>query len=197
MTNTRRIMILGDSHAKGFLPHTRVDSDAIAERAGTPEELRMAVSGSTAEEWALNSGGRMERAVLAAASCDAALISLGGNDLFKIARDGNIEDAEIARTTCFLYDVISMIALAVPRTFVLLYGYPFSKPDAQKMMAVARLDAFISAISGAAGEIRRARVETLDERLVLLPQDWPGDDIHPFRSGYERIGDELLRRLSS
>ena len=197
MSANRKVLIIGDSHAKGYLPHSRIDSDAIANRLGTPDHLRQAVSGSTAREWALDRDSRLAHAQISAGEADATLISLCGNDLFKMAADGVVDDSEIAQMGCHLTHVLTELALPSRRTFVMLYGYPFKDVRAQALMAVQRLDAFIAATAAAVAEIHNIKIETIDERLILLPEDWPGDDIHPFESGYFRLADEIDRRMGA
>lgn len=197
MNAGRKILIVGDSHAKGFLPHSKIDSDAIGIRLGSPAEMRIAISGSTAEQWASDFNMRLTLAQLAAQDAEATLISLGGNDLFKAAQDGHVEDAEIAALCCHVFHVLEELALPSKRTFVLLYGYPFMTVDAHKLMAVTRLNAFIAGVARTVAALHGVRIETLDERMILIPEDWPGDDIHPFESGYIKIAEEILRRLDS
>ena len=74
------LLIVGDSHAKGRLPHGGADSDAIAIRVATPPEFRLAVSGSTALQWASDQAGWFSQAQAMATRSEAALISLLGND---------------------------------------------------------------------------------------------------------------------
>lgn len=189
------VLIIGDSHAKGFLPHTRVDSDAIAVALGTPGELRQAVSGSTAQEWACNKDTRLVDAQISAGAAEAVLISLGGNDLFKAAADGIVDDAEIAALCVNLAHVLYELSILSNRTFVLLYGYPYRDVRAQALMALQRLNAVIASTVQTVNEIHGVHIETIDEGQYLTPDDWPGDDIHPFESGYAKIGAEIAMRL--
>ncbi len=190
------ILIIGDSHAEGYLPHSRIRSNAIAEELGTPAEMRLAVSGSTALHWAADRDGWLTRALERAGRCDAALVSLLGNDLFEAASDGRVDTAEVAASTAALFSVVSRVAATAPRTFVLLYGYPFFDNSARKMIALGLLDAAIASVCLVAGEVTGARIETIDERKILSRSDWPGDDIHPFESGYRKIGAEIRRRMT-
>lgn len=193
------LLVVGDSHAKGRLPHGTVDSDAIAVRVGTPEKYRLAVSGSTALQWAADEDGRLSAAQGLASECDAALVSLLGNDLFQAAADGRVELPEIAAAGAAMYEVIRSVAQCCPRVFVLLYGYPYRDRDARKMLALLGLDAAIRSVCECvrATLVTAPRIETLDERALLSRDDWPGDDIHPFESGYLKLADEILRRTAA
>lgn len=190
-----RILIVGDSHAKCRLPHGSVDSDAIANRLDVPDELRLAVSGSTAIEWASDKDGWLSRAQALAAECDAVLISLLGNDLFAAARDGHIETSEVAAAAGALYEVVRSIAIAAPRTFVLLYGYPYHDSNVRNILALEALDGAIEAVVETVRVVTGSRIETIDERRIVSRSDWPGDDIHPLESGYIAIADEVARRM--
>jgi hypothetical protein len=64
------------------------------------------------------------------------------------------------------------------------------------MIALGLLDAAIARVCLVAGEVTGARIETIDERKILSRSDWPGDDIHPFESGYRKIGAEIRRRMT-
>lgn len=189
------VLIIGDSHAKGYLPHTCVDSDAIGTALGTPAELCQAVSGSTADDWAQNFSDRLNFAIADSLGVEAVLVSLGGNDAFKAAADGTVSDFEVAALCVNLAHVLREIAVHAPRVFVLLYGYPFAVRDPVKVDALRRLNAFIAATAATVAKLDGVRIELIDESDILDEADWPGDDIHPFVTGYNKIGREIARRL--
>lgn len=193
----RNILIVGDSHAEGYLPHSKIRSNAIAETVGAPPELRLAVSGSTAIDWARDLDGRLTRAEARASGCEAVLVSLLGNDLFAASADGNVTVAEIAASLAALYEVLHTLSGLPRRMFVLLYGQPFPQPTPEQARGLALLKEAIIACANTVALITGNPVEFLDESEILAPSDWPGDDIHPFESGYRKIGAEFLRRLAS
>jgi len=136
-------------------------------------------------------------AAIVATRCDAALISLLGNDLFAAAADGRVELSEVAAATAALYEVVRGIALAAPRTFVLLYGYPYKDQNARNRLALQALNAAITSVVASVSIISGCRtIELIDEGALLAPDDWPRDDIHPFESGYIKIADEIIRLMN-
>lgn len=193
----RNILIVGDSHAEGYLPHSKIRSNAIAEAVGALPELRLAVSGSTAIDWARDLDGRLTRAEAHSYGCEAALVSLLGNDLFAASADGNVTVAEIAASIAALYEVLHTLSGLPQRLFVLLYGQPFQQPTPEQARGLALLNEAITACANTVALITGNPIEFIDESKILDASDWPGDDIHPFESGYRKIGAELLRRLDA
>lgn len=194
---TRKIMIVGDSHAEGYLPHSKIRSNAIAEAVGAAPEMRLAVSGSTALDWARDIDDRLTRAEAHAYGADAVLVSLLGNDLFAAASDGNVTVAEIAASIAALYEVLHTLSGLPRRLFVLLYGQPYRSPTPEQARGLALLNDAIKACANTVSMITDNAIEFIEEDAILDASDWPGDDIHPFESGYRKIGAELLRRLDA
>jgi lysophospholipase L1-like esterase len=190
-----RVLVIGDSHAKGFLPHVLEDSDALAEALGSPPELRRAVSGSPARDWAMDTGMILSGAMDHVFGATGVVVSLGGNDAFRALADGAVTPDEEAALCCDLMYVLQRLAVPARRTLVLLYAYPYRDGCPAKRAGLARLNGLIAGTAAAVARLTGAEVGTFDEADVLRPEDFPGDDIHPLRSGYERLGRALAARF--
>ena len=91
MTN---ILVIGDSWASAL------ESDTGLQRgwpffAGVPEYLRQGFSGSTATQWANDTGACLSKAVAASRGVGSVVISLYGNDARHFADDGEITIHEV------------------------------------------------------------------------------------------------------
>lgn len=153
---------------------------------GIPDEMRQAVAGSTAAQWAGDFGGRMTRA--AQAQADVVILSLLGNDAFAALSDGTVTPEEVSAGVASLRRVVETVRKS--RTIVLLYADPFCGRDLRSAVACPLLNAAIcSALP--------AGVETFDARTVLRPEHFDGSDIHPNRAGHEAIADGLRDMLTA
>lgn len=153
---------------------------------GIAEDMRQAVGGSTAAQWAADFEGRLTRA--AQTPADVVILSLLGNDAYAALADGTVTPEEVEAGVAALRRVIETVRKS--RTIVLLYADPFSGRDARSAIACPLLNAAIcSALPDG--------VETFDTRRVLLPQHFDGRDIHPTRAGHEAIADGLVARLTA
>jgi lysophospholipase L1-like esterase len=151
---------------------------------GIPDEMRQAVSGSTAAQWAANFDGRLTKA--AQTPADVVILSLLGNDAFAALADGVATPQEILAGIAALRHVIETVRK--PRTIVLLYADPFCGSDIRKAIACSLLNvAIVTAIPGG--------VEILDLRTVLGPPHFDGVDIHTNKVGQEAIAEAIASAL--
>jgi lysophospholipase L1-like esterase len=153
---------------------------------GIADDLRQAIAGSTAAQWADNFDGRLTRA--AQTSADVVIISLLGNDAFAAIADGTVTPDEVSAGVSALRRTVETVRKA--RTIVLLYADPFCGRDIRSAIACPLLNA---AICGALPD----GVETFDTRSVLLPHHFDGRDIHPNRAGHEAIAAGLADMLTA
>jgi lysophospholipase L1-like esterase len=169
------ILVIGDSWSSAVVAGEG-DRAGWPLILGIPDDMRQAVSGSTAAQWAADFEGRLTKA--AQTQADAVILSLLGNDAFAALADGVATPQEIIAGVKALRHVIETVRK--PRTIVLLYADPFCGSDIRKALACSLLNV---AIETATPE----GVEILDLRTVLGPQHFGGTDIHPTRAGHEAI----------
>ena len=153
---------------------------------GIATDMRQAVAGSTAAQWAADFDGRLTRA--AQTPADLVILSLLGNDAFAALADGTVTPDEICAGIAALRRVVETVRKA--HTIVLLYADPFVGRDIRSAIACPLLNA---AICGALPE----GVKTFDTRRVLLPEHFDGRDIHPNRAGHEAIATGLRDMLTA
>jgi len=153
---------------------------------GIAGEMRQAVAGSTAAQWAADFDGRLTRA--AQTQAETVILSLLGNDAFAALADGTVTPDEVIAGVTALRYVVETVRKG--RTIVLLYADPFCGRDPRSAIACPLLN---SAICGALP----AGVETFDTRSVLRPEHFDGRDIHPNRAGHEAIAAGLRDMLTA
>ena len=178
------ILVVGDSWSSAVVAG---EGDRIGWplMMGIADNMRQAVAGSTAAQWAADFEGRLTRA--AQTQADVVILSLLGNDAFAAIADGTVTPGEVQDGVLALRRVIEAVRKA--RTIVLLYADPFSGRDIKSAIACPLLNA---AICGALPD----GVETFDTRHVLLPEHFDGRDIHPNRIGHEAIAEGLHKMLT-
>lgn len=153
---------------------------------GIPDDMRQAVAGSTAAQWAEDFDGRLTRA--AQTRADVVILSLIGNDAFAALADGIVTPEEVSAGLSALRRVVETVRKG--RTIVILYADPFCGRDPRLAIACQLLNA---AICGLLPD----GVETFDTRTVLRPEHFDGRDIHPNRSGHESIATALREMLTA
>lgn len=177
-------LVVGDSWSAAREADTGRDA-GWPDIMGIPAELRQAVAGSTAAQWAADFEGRLSRAVNT--SADVLVMSLLGNDAFAAIADGTVTTDEVVTGLQHLRAVVSR--LLRQRTIVLLYADPFCGANPQTAMAVPMLN----------GAIRTALwglpVVFADTGAWLKPEHFDARDIHPTRAGYAVIAAELGKML--
>ena len=152
---------------------------------GIPDDLRQAVSGSTAAQWAGDFEGRLTRASQTRA--DVAIISLLGNDAFAAVADGRVTSEEVDQGVAALRAVIT--SAGKKRTIVLLYTDPSGGEDKRSAVVCSLLNA---AIRGALPP----RAEYFDTQSVLRPEHFNWPDIHPNKEGHQAIAAGLREMLN-
>ena len=183
LTGQANILVVGDSWASAHEADTGNVDAGWPEIMGVPENLRQAVAGSTAEQWAQNFDGRLDKARETKTS--KAFVSLMGNDARRAISDGKITADEMARALTSMREVILAVEWNRDKTFVLLYTDPYSGKDPKAAMGVQMLN----------GAIRAAchglDVEFYDTSRVLKPEHFDGKDIHPTRAGHEVLAADI------
>jgi hypothetical protein len=153
---------------------------------GISDDMRQAVAGSTAAQWAADFDGRLTRA--AQTPADAVILSLLGNDAFAALADGTVTPEEISAGVSALRRTVETVRKA--RTIVLLYADPFGGRDIRSAIVCPLLNAAIVSTLPPG-------VETFDTRSVLRPEHFDGSDIHPNRAGHEAIATGLREMLTA
>ena len=153
---------------------------------GISDDMRQAVAGSTAAQWAADFDGRLTRA--AQTPADVVIVSILGNDAFAALADGTVTPDEVSAGVSALRRMVETVRKS--RTIVLLYADPFGGRDIRSAIACPLLNA---AICGAVPD----GVETFDTRTVLRPDHFDGTDIHPNRAGHEAIAVGLAAMLTA
>jgi lysophospholipase L1-like esterase len=171
----KRVLVVGDSWSSAVVAGEG-DRAGWPLILGIPDDMRQAVSGSTAAQWSADFDGRLTKATQTPA--DVVIISLLGNDAFAALADGVATPQEIIAGVKALQHVIETVRK--PRTIVLLYADPFCGSDIRKAIACSLLNVAI-------GTAVPDGVEALDLRTVLGSQHFDGVDIHPTRAGHEAI----------
>ena len=172
--------MIGDSWASAVESDTGLDR-GWPEIMELPEQYRQGISGSRAEEWADDHGGRLMKAI--STDSDAVIISLLGNDARHAISDGVITPEEIASGYSDLRKVVT--AMIRPLTVVLLYADPFCGADPRSEKAVPLIN---GAIMAACGGLPVTFAKTYN---WLSQEHFDGKDIHPNRAGHEVISKNL------
>ena len=192
------LIIIGDSYAAGRIPHTKTDGalvEALKKRQACISIDDYAVSGSTAKDW--NTGKlheKMDEAIdRAKAGIDvAAIVSVGGNDMFDAIADSIVTSKELKDFFNDTLAVVSRVAREVP-TFMFVYPLPAfmskSKP-AQWAHTILRWTLLGIAWQAGATPIDLGEILTHED-------DFDGADIHPSLAGYGRIADKILDALKN
>lgn len=175
----KRIAVVGDSWAAGYDDTFARDMGGWAAVLGIPDYLRMAVSGSTARQWASDFGGRLSAAC--AVQKDCTVVFLGGNDVFRAMDDGKIEPAEIVALFNDIGFVVRRLSDSAP-VIVGLYSNPYPG-DVKAAVAVKLLNFCIKEACPAGTHFI--------ECAEFLGHGDTGPGIHPTPSGYGKIAEEV------
>lgn len=178
-------LVLGDSWSSAVVAGEG-DRAGWPLMLGIPDDMRQAVGGSTAAQWAADFDGRLTLAAQTPAY--TVILSLLGNDAFAALSDGSVTPDELVAGATALRWVIETARKA--RTIVMLYADPFSGTD-QKAAVVCQL------LNAAIEYSLPNGVETFDTRTVLRPEHFDGHDIHPNRAGHEAIAAGLRDMLTA
>ena len=184
------ILVIGDSWASAIESDSGQDRKGWPEILGIPQEMRQAVAGTTAYDWATDHNGMLSKARNTPA--DAIVISLMGNDALLAIADGNVDVSEIGRAATSMEDVLTF--LRRPTTVVILYADPFlgSRQDATLGVQIINVSIRVSVKYS----LRSIPVLFLDASQILTdPSHFNGTEIHPTRLGHQAIAQELTRML--
>jgi len=169
-----KIVLFGDSYTAGRLPGTATDG-ALAEALCVPNELALAVSGSTAIGWARDQE-RMQ--AVCNSKADIAVGSLGGNDLFAALQDGVVSFSEKIQIVVSLLNVVNTISQSIPRVVLMVYPDPFSGIRADAKEAQRQIEEAFHLLPFP------NNVHLLFLSGFLTKDHFDGSDIHPTKEGY-------------
>jgi lysophospholipase L1-like esterase len=183
------IVLFGDSYTAGREAGTNRDG-ALRQSLGVPLYNDLAVSGSTAQQWAADFNDRLSAVVSSSAAI--AVGSIGGNDLFAAMSDGRITDGEKYAAAASLFYVL--MRLRRKRILLMVYPDPFfgSRPDASA--AAAGIAEAIKQIVSLA-RICGVEVSVIDLSPVLSPIHFDGTDIHPNAAGYAVMAEAIIKMV--
>ena len=189
----KRFTVMGDSWGTGYV-EGGPDHGGWLDVAGIEPALRLAVNGSTAQNWASDFGSHLTGALACAdaKSADAVIASLTGNDILQALGDGKITDCEGHSIFHAYKSVLFELAnvYGVGNVWVLLYADPWQgrRPDAAIGLAM---------LKGALMAIAPEGVHFLDAGLVLKPEHFNGTGIHPNAAGHEALGKFIKEAIAS
>lgn len=180
-----RIVGIGDSWMARYSDTLRADADPLG-LLGLLDPARffpvnLAVSGSTAEQWANNFGSRLAQAMALFDECDCYAVSLGGNDArtyIDAHSDGGatITQTERERGVGSLIGVLSKLRATGKRVIVMQYSNPYPSD----LATACGVDILNMGIRHAA---RRAGIKDADmicsATVLSAPGMMSGLGIHP------------------
>lgn len=186
------IILCGDSYAAGRLAGTTTDGELARQlRRLAPDNVieEQAVSGSTASEWARGKYKARLQAISARSDC-AAVVSIGGNDVFAALKDGKITMEELAALARDTLSVATMLSMSMP-TYVLIYPVPQFLREVKLAnigrKAIALMYHGICAATGATA---------VDLSAPLgMAQCWQGADVHPNEAGYRAMAHAVMQAI--
>jgi lysophospholipase L1-like esterase len=190
------LLIVGDSHAANRLPHSPVAAWIVADLLGVSPSNRLAVSGSTAAQWAADLNGMMTSATNNRAP--VVWISLGGNDAAAAASDGSVTTEECYRIAADLYNAVFALSRGRRLVICTLYADPHQGALPDYAWAVGRLDAGITDVCSLACRASGTPLRFLDERWTLCSWNYDGSgDLHPDAAGYTNMAVQISKIISS
>jgi lysophospholipase L1-like esterase len=190
------IVLFGDSYTAGRLPGTNADGAfrAALEASGARVVADYALSGSTAVEWSMGLGGRLD--AVCANQADVAVGTLLGNDALAAIADGQITAGEALPALASLALVLHRIATYSP-VLLMLYPNPFQgkRPDVAE--GVIRLNTAITTVAHAVNGMLPpgGPVMLLPLGPLLGAEHFDWIDIHPKASGYAAMAAAVLATI--
>lgn len=180
------ILIVGDSHAACYLPHGGPDSWIVADVLQVPASNRLAVSGSTAAQWAADYRGWLTAATNNAAP--VVWISLGGNDAAAIAADGRVDPAEIGAAASNYLQAVRALARGRRLVVATAYADPYQGARQDVAAGVLMLDSAVRLLTARACTELGVPFRVLEEPEILGASDYDGSgDLHPGAAGYTNM----------
>lgn len=185
----KQVVIIGDSYSAAREADTGLDR-------GWPSQLNLhslAVSGSTAAQWASDLNGWLTKAK--AAVGDVLIASLLGNDAFGLVGQGipslPIIMAEAGKIDDDLFQVFSAMKRAT--NYVLLYPDAFAGRNQEYNIGLPILNSTLASVATRA----IPAVQLVDLGKILGPSDFNGSDIHPTVAGHAKIAAYFAPLLNS
>lgn len=181
-----KVLVIGDSWASAVVcgnPDPRAGWPLIME---IPDGNRQGIAGSTAAEWSLNVGGRLDKAK--ATPSDFVIVSLLGNDMRLALSDGKLTVVEVMESINHMRNVVA--AFEGRRVIVLLYSDPYLKAEPMSCGIVNLLNVTVMQACNRYG------VTYANTGLWLYQEHFDRVDIHPNIDGHEAIARGMLYLLS-
>ena len=182
----KTVVLAEDSWMAGYVDgqgDTGVLADALSVRA----ECRLAVSGSTAVDWALDKDQMLTRLLECAKECQCVVLSLGGNGALRAMKnDGKITPEELCEVASAISAVTEGLKEHFREVFLVLYANPYPD-DSAAAVGCALLNALL--IASAAHE-----TIFIPSYSVLNREAMSGAGIHPSQAGYVKLA-SLIERI--
>ena len=172
------MLIIGDSYAAGKEADTGL-TRGWPDILNVPQNLRQAIGGSKASEWAGNVGNCLAKAILT--PDDMLVVSLLGNDV----PSGICNPVQVIVGIENFHHVLVACASNRKRIFVFLYPDPFFGTNDETRIGTPLINRAIRI--GCYG----VSVEFVDLENILNKSCFNGVDIHPTRHGHEVIADYI------
>lgn len=182
------ILVIGDSWASAVVAGDPAHG-GWPQILGIPAELRQAVPGSTAAQWANDFEGRLTRSY--ATPADVAIVALSGNDAINAMADGVLSPKELIDLLTFTCGVLTGArGEGEPQRPVYMLGYadPFCGRDPRMSIGVTVLNSALEALFIANDTVPGGFIRTAD---ILGPDCFDGLDIHPNLKGHEAIAQRI------
>lgn len=191
-----QILIVGDSHAACRLPHSATDSWIIADRLEVPTANRLAVSGSTAAQWAADT--HAWTSVARANRAPVVWLSLGGNDAVAALADGVVTPEEIRAARSNYCAVVRAIASGRSLVIATAYADPYAGYRPDVAVGILQLNSAIRMETARACNALGVPYVVLEEPEILGACHYDGSgDLHPNAEGYHRIAAEIIALINS
>jgi len=180
------VLVIGDSHAACRLPHSSIDSWIVADMLNVPMSNRLAVSGTTAAQWAANQNGWLSAATDNRAP--VVWISLGGNDAMTALADGRVTPDEARAAASNYYAVVRAVARGRRLVVATAYADPYQGARPDCALGLLMLNSAIRLQSMRACCELGVPFNVLDEPDILGPSNYDGSgDLHPDAAGYTNM----------
>lgn len=188
--NPNNVLVVGDSWSSAIESDSGQDLKGWPDILGIPQEMRQAVAGTTAYDWATDHNGMLSKA--RNTPSNTVVASLLGNDPIKSMASGRLDVSSIGMATSYMEEVLK--TLRRPTTVVFLYADPFLGNNPTTGFGVAILNVSIQVAVKYC--LRGTPVLFLDASKILTdPSHFNGTDIHPTKLGHQAIAQELTRML--
>ena len=186
------LVLFGDSYTAGRIPHTG-DDGALRDALGIAAYMDFSKSGSTAQQWAGDLECRLSNVVCS--SANIAVGSLGGNDLFGILADGNVNKLECIIASAALFYVLMRIS-DMKHIILMLYPDPYQGKRQEAAPILQEFNKNILEVITLVNQIQGNKVHVLDLSNVLKNEHFDGVDIHPNLGGYMEMSKAIIKKVN-